>query len=108
MAHEWGPQENWLGGAEQRGWLVGSSKEVGVGQRFGVTDTQVLQGSGSGGFHTGVPDDVISPSVPPPPSPDNRSSLGSENQSLPPWSLGDFEQLVTSLTLHDPNIFGPQ
>ncbi|KAF6096560.1 RAN guanine nucleotide release factor [Phyllostomus discolor] len=42
-----------------------------------------------------------------PPS-DHRSSLGSENQSLPPWSLGDFELLVTSLTLHDPNIFGPQ
>ncbi|XP_047564421.1 ran guanine nucleotide release factor isoform X4 [Lutra lutra] len=35
-------------------------------------------------------------------------SLGPENLSLPPWSLGDFEQLVTSLTLHDPNIFGPQ
>lgn len=42
------------------------------------------------------------------PSPDNRSSLDPENLSLPPWSLGDFEQLVTSLTLHDPNIFGPQ
>ncbi|XP_054431663.1 ran guanine nucleotide release factor [Pteronotus mesoamericanus] len=42
------------------------------------------------------------------PPPDNRSTPGSENQSLPPWSLGDFEQLVTSLTLHDPNIFGPQ
>lgn len=36
------------------------------------------------------------------------SSLGPENLSLPPWSLGDFEQLVTSLTLHDPNIFGSQ
>ncbi|XP_064438901.1 ran guanine nucleotide release factor isoform X2 [Mirounga angustirostris] len=34
--------------------------------------------------------------------------LGPENLSLPPWSLGDFEQLVTSLTLHDPNIFGPR
>nr|XP_012417179.1 PREDICTED: ran guanine nucleotide release factor isoform X2 [Odobenus rosmarus divergens] len=34
-------------------------------------------------------------------------SLSPENLSLPPWSLGDFEQLVTSLTLHDPNIFGP-
>lgn len=45
---------------------------------------------------------------PHPPSPDNRSSLGPENLSPPPWSLGDFEQLVTSLTLHDPNIFGPQ
>ncbi|XP_023048922.2 ran guanine nucleotide release factor [Piliocolobus tephrosceles] len=42
------------------------------------------------------------------PPPDNRSSLGPENLSPPPWSLGDFEQLVTSLTLHDPNIFGPQ
>ncbi|XP_032473496.1 ran guanine nucleotide release factor isoform X1 [Phocoena sinus] len=42
------------------------------------------------------------------PPPENRSSLGPENLSLPPWSLGDFEQLVTSLTLHDPNIFGPQ
>ncbi|XP_026376727.2 ran guanine nucleotide release factor [Ursus arctos] len=42
------------------------------------------------------------------PPPDNRLSLGPENLSLPPWSLGDFEQLVTSLTLHDPNIFGPQ
>nr|XP_035950453.1 ran guanine nucleotide release factor isoform X5 [Halichoerus grypus] len=41
------------------------------------------------------------------PPPDNRLSLGPENLSLPPWSLGDFEQLVTSLTLHDPNIFGP-
>ncbi|CAO2643722.1 Ran guanine nucleotide release factor [Lemmus lemmus] len=35
-------------------------------------------------------------------------SLGPENLSCPPWSLGNFEQLVTSLTLHDPNIFGPQ
>ncbi|XP_010594905.1 ran guanine nucleotide release factor isoform X2 [Loxodonta africana] len=42
------------------------------------------------------------------PPPENRSSLGPENLSPPPWSLGDFEQLVTSLTLHDPNIFGPQ
>nr|AAF29129.1 HSPC165 [Homo sapiens] len=42
------------------------------------------------------------------PPPDNRSSLGPENLSPAPWSLGDFEQLVTSLTLHDPNIFGPQ
>nr|KAF6416928.1 RAN guanine nucleotide release factor [Molossus molossus] len=42
------------------------------------------------------------------PPPDSRSSLGPENLSLPPWSLGDFEQLVTSLTLHNPNIFGPQ
>ncbi|VCW79219.1 unnamed protein product [Gulo gulo] len=42
------------------------------------------------------------------PPPDHRLSLGPENLSLPPWSLGDFEQLVTSLTLHDPNIFGPQ
>ncbi|XP_002921197.2 ran guanine nucleotide release factor [Ailuropoda melanoleuca] len=42
------------------------------------------------------------------PPPDNRLSLGPENLSLPPWSLGDFEQLVTSLTLQDPNIFGPQ
>uniref|UniRef100_A0A452USY0 Ran guanine nucleotide release factor n=1 Tax=Ursus maritimus TaxID=29073 RepID=A0A452USY0_URSMA len=42
------------------------------------------------------------------PPPDNRLSLGPANLSLPPWSLGDFEQLVTSLTLHDPNIFGPQ
>ncbi|XP_025720120.2 ran guanine nucleotide release factor isoform X2 [Callorhinus ursinus] len=41
------------------------------------------------------------------PPPDNRLSLGPESLSLPPWSLGDFEQLVTSLTLHDPNIFGP-
>ncbi|KFO18867.1 ran guanine nucleotide release factor isoform X1 [Fukomys damarensis] len=42
------------------------------------------------------------------PPPDNRSSLGPENPSSPSWNLGDFEQLVTSLTLHDPNIFGPQ
>ncbi|KAF0872549.1 MOG1 factor, partial [Crocuta crocuta] len=42
------------------------------------------------------------------PPPDNRSSLSPENLPLPPWSLGDFEQLVTSLTLHDPDIFGPQ
>lgn len=42
------------------------------------------------------------------PPPENRSSLGPENLSLLPWSLGDFEQLVTSLTLHDPNIFSPQ
>ncbi|XP_012967226.1 ran guanine nucleotide release factor isoform X1 [Mesocricetus auratus] len=35
-------------------------------------------------------------------------SHGPENLSCPPWSLGNFEQLVTSLTLHDPNIFGPQ
>ncbi|XP_037349759.1 ran guanine nucleotide release factor isoform X2 [Talpa occidentalis] len=42
------------------------------------------------------------------PPPDNRSPLGPENLSPMPWNLGDFEQLVTSLTLHDPNIFGPQ
>ncbi|XP_029783195.1 ran guanine nucleotide release factor isoform X2 [Suricata suricatta] len=42
------------------------------------------------------------------PPPDNRSSLSPENLSLLPWSLGNFEQLVTSLTLHDPDIFGPQ
>ncbi|XP_055262645.1 ran guanine nucleotide release factor isoform X1 [Moschus berezovskii] len=42
------------------------------------------------------------------PPPENRSSLSPENLSIPPWSLGNFEQLVTSLTLHDPNIFGPQ
>uniref|UniRef100_A0A8C9K0C3 RAN guanine nucleotide release factor n=1 Tax=Panthera tigris altaica TaxID=74533 RepID=A0A8C9K0C3_PANTA len=42
------------------------------------------------------------------PPPDNRSFLSPENLSLLPWSLGDFEQLVTSLTLHDPGIFGPQ
>ncbi|XP_002719058.2 ran guanine nucleotide release factor isoform X1 [Oryctolagus cuniculus] len=42
------------------------------------------------------------------PPPDNRSSLGPGNLSPPPWSLGDFEQLVTSLNLHDPNIFGLQ
>nr|KAF6458471.1 RAN guanine nucleotide release factor [Rousettus aegyptiacus] len=42
------------------------------------------------------------------PPPDNRSSLGADDLLLPPWSLGDFEQLVTSMTLHDPNIFGPQ
>ncbi|KAM5272625.1 ran guanine nucleotide release factor isoform 2-T2 [Ctenodactylus gundi] len=36
---------------------------------------------------------------------DNRSFLGPAN---PPWSLSNFEQLVTSLTLHDPNIFGSQ
>jgi hypothetical protein len=35
-------------------------------------------------------------------------SLGPENLSCPPWSLSNFEQLVTSLTLHDPNLFGPQ
>ncbi|CAO2643721.1 Ran guanine nucleotide release factor [Lemmus lemmus] len=40
--------------------------------------------------------------------PSNNRSLGPENLSCPPWSLGNFEQLVTSLTLHDPNIFGPQ
>ncbi|XP_012371745.1 ran guanine nucleotide release factor isoform X5 [Octodon degus] len=42
------------------------------------------------------------------PPPDNRSSVGPENLSPPSWNLGDFEQLVTSLTLHDPSIFGPQ
>ncbi|XP_049492938.1 ran guanine nucleotide release factor isoform X1 [Panthera uncia] len=42
------------------------------------------------------------------PPPDNRSFLSPENLSLLPWSLGDFEQLVTSLTLRDPGIFGPQ
>ncbi|XP_045442493.1 ran guanine nucleotide release factor isoform X1 [Pipistrellus kuhlii] len=42
------------------------------------------------------------------PPPDDRSSLDPENLSFPPWSLGDFERLVTSLTLHDPDIFGPQ
>lgn len=43
-----------------------------------------------------------------PPISDNRSSLSPGNVSPPPWSLGDFEQLVTSLNLHDPTIFGPQ
>ncbi|XP_004462477.1 ran guanine nucleotide release factor [Dasypus novemcinctus] len=42
------------------------------------------------------------------PPPEIRSSLGPESLSPLPWSLDDFEQLVTSLTLHDPNIFGPQ
>ncbi|KAM5149601.1 ran guanine nucleotide release factor [Callospermophilus lateralis] len=42
------------------------------------------------------------------PPPDNRPSLGPGNVPPPPWNLGDFEQLVTSLALHDPNIFGPQ
>lgn len=36
------------------------------------------------------------------------SSLGPENMSPPPWSLVDFEQMVNTLTLHDPNIFGTQ
>ncbi|XP_038184364.1 ran guanine nucleotide release factor [Arvicola amphibius] len=40
--------------------------------------------------------------------PSNSRYLGPESLSCPPWSLGNFEQLVTSLTLHDPNIFGPQ
>lgn len=52
MAQGWGPQENRLGEAEQGSRLVGSSKEVGVGQRFGVTDTQVVQGTGKGNFQT--------------------------------------------------------
>ncbi|XP_004604895.1 ran guanine nucleotide release factor isoform X1 [Sorex araneus] len=42
------------------------------------------------------------------PPPENRSSVGPENMAPPPWSLVDFEQMVTSLTLRDPNIFGPQ
>ncbi|XP_075417027.1 ran guanine nucleotide release factor [Tenrec ecaudatus] len=42
------------------------------------------------------------------PHPENGSCHSPENVSSLPWSLGDFEQLVTSLTLHDPNIFGPQ
>lgn len=45
---------------------MGSSKEAGVGQRFGVTDTQVLWGTGIGNFQTSGLDDVLSPSVPPP------------------------------------------
>ena len=40
--------------------------------------------------------------------PCHSRSLGPENLSCPPWSLSNFEQLVTSLTLHDPNLFGPQ
>ncbi|XP_007950422.2 ran guanine nucleotide release factor [Orycteropus afer afer] len=39
---------------------------------------------------------------------ENRPSLGPENLSPPAWTLGDFEQLVASLTLHDPNIFSAQ
>nr|XP_004663210.2 ran guanine nucleotide release factor [Jaculus jaculus] len=39
--------------------------------------------------------------------PSDNGCLGPENLSSPPWSLSNFEQLVTSLTLHDPNIFGP-
>ena len=87
---------------------MGYSEEVGVGQGFGGTDTQVLWGTGNGNLQTQDLDDVFFLSIPHPPNPENRSSLGPENLSLPPWSLGDFEQLVTSLTLHDPNIFGSQ
>ncbi|EDL18064.1 mCG133827 [Mus musculus] len=40
--------------------------------------------------------------------PCHSRSLGPENLSCPPWSLSNFEQPLTSLTLHDPNLFGPQ
>lgn len=52
MAPGWGPQEHGLREAEQGSGLAGSSKEVGVGQSFGVTDTQVVPGTGEGNFHT--------------------------------------------------------
>jgi hypothetical protein len=77
-----------------------------VGQRLGVTDTWVLWGPGGGNFQISILN-VLSSSVFPPLSSD-RSPLGPENLSPPPWSLGNFEQLVASVTLHDPNIFGPQ
>lgn len=97
----------WEGQSREAGWW-GPPRKWEWARGLGVTDTQVLQGTGSGNFQTRGLDDVLSPSVPLPPSPDNRSSFGPENLSLLPWSLGDFEQMVTSLTLHDPNIFGPQ
>ena len=40
--------------------------------------------------------------------PCHSRSLGPENLSCPPWSLSNFEQPLTSLILHDPNLFGPQ
>ena len=82
----------------------GSAGRGGAGRLAGG----VLLETGGGNFQTRGLDDVLSPSVSPPSSPDNRSFLSPENLSLLPWSLGDFEQLVTSLTLHDPGIFGPQ
>ncbi|XP_036625063.1 ran guanine nucleotide release factor [Trichosurus vulpecula] len=38
----------------------------------------------------------------------SRPPEGHEAQYLPPWTLVDFERLVTSLTLLDPSIFGPR
>ncbi|XP_074081677.1 ran guanine nucleotide release factor [Macrotis lagotis] len=37
-----------------------------------------------------------------------RPAEDPEAQCLPPWTLVDFERLVTSLTLVDPSIFGPR
>ena len=45
---------------------MGSSKEVGEGQGFGVTDNQVLWETGNGNLQAQVPDDVLSLSVPHP------------------------------------------
>lgn len=39
---------------------MGSSKEVGVGQGFGVTDNQVLWETGNGNLQAQGPDDVLS------------------------------------------------
>ncbi|XP_072497207.1 ran guanine nucleotide release factor [Notamacropus eugenii] len=42
------------------------------------------------------------------PSSGSRPPQGHEAQCLPPWTLVDFERLVSSLTLLDPSIFGPR
>lgn len=108
MAHDWVPRRIcWEGQSQETGWGGPPSKR----ERARGLGSQIPRSSRAqevGTSPTRGLDDVLSPSVPPPPSPDHRLSLGPENLSLPPWILGDFEQLVTGLTLHDPNIFGPQ
>lgn len=99
-----------MGVAEQRDWMIGFSKETeGARRGFGegvieplLTWETVVEDSKSEACM------VFSFHLSPTSSPDNISSLGPENMSPPPWSLVDFEQMVSTLTLHDPNIFGTQ
>ncbi|KAM4678481.1 ran guanine nucleotide release factor [Discoglossus pictus] len=40
-------------------------------------------------------------------NPDSSSAVeGSSEITVPPWTLADFDRLLSSLQLHDPNIFG--
>ncbi|KAM6163331.1 ran guanine nucleotide release factor isoform 2-T2 [Rhynchocyon petersi] len=94
------PLENLaLGGCCQEAWVLSGKQQIAKENQQEVIVHQALLRL------TQYQTDILLTFNQPPPE---NSSLGPENLSSPPWSLGDFEQLVTSLTLHDPNIFGPQ